>query len=293
MFVSRSLSFFFAALVLCATSAWAVPPAVVEAVLAPAWLERDGRTQPLAPGTEIHNGDVLRTGGDARAYMLLAEGSRVKLGESAHLTFYSHSPEPQSFFRGALNIATGAFRFTTALLQRHRDRELTIRVATATVGIRGTDVWGKADKNGELVALIEGKIELSRAGQTIQLTPMSIMEAPFGGPAEVKRLDFGRLNELVPQTEISPGGGAVRADGSWSLVQDGIATQADALSPYDRLRQAGFAARIRPLRTAGAPAEWTYSLRVSGFATAAEASAAATRLQRATGVRLSPRQLAR
>src|SRR4029078_1579350 len=46
-------------------------PAVVEAVQYPAWLERDGRSVPLTPGTVLHSNDQLRTGNNARVQLKL------------------------------------------------------------------------------------------------------------------------------------------------------------------------------------------------------------------------------
>src|SRR2546428_9578137 len=109
-------------------SAWAAPQAIVEAVQMPAWLDREGRVLPLAPGLEVKNGDRLRTGEGARAYLKLPEGSTVKLGESAQLSF--RTEEVPAVFKAALDVAAGAFRFTTAVLQKLRKRDVSIKVRT-------------------------------------------------------------------------------------------------------------------------------------------------------------------
>ena len=268
-------------------------PGKVEAVLAPAWLERDGQNQPLTPGTEIRNGDVVKTGSGSRAYLMLAEGSRVKLGETARFEFKDSSAEPQGMFRGVFNVAAGAFRFTTGLLQKARARDVTIRVATATIGIRGTDVWGRAAPDNELVALIEGKIELSRAGQTFQLAPMNFMSARQGEGGQVQRFDFATLQTLGAETEIASGSGAVRETGKWMLKQDGLTDQAQAFDVYDRLRAAGYPAQIRPTRGAAAGSgEWQYSVRVSGFDSGGEAAKVAGSLRNALGTQLTVHQRA-
>lgn len=264
-------------------------PGKVEAVLAPAWLERDGQNQPLTPGTEIRNGDVVKTGSGSRAYLMLAEGSRVKIGEAARFEFKDSSAEPKGLFRGVFNVAAGAFRFTTGLLQKTRGRDVTIRVATATIGIRGTDVWGSAAPDSELVALIEGKIELTRAGQTFQLAPMNLMAARQGESGQVQRFDFALLQTLAAQTDISSGDGAVSSNGQWMLKQDGMSEQAQAIALYDRLRVAGYPAQIRPSRSAAASGgEWQYSVRISGFASADEAGKVASSLKSIVGTQLTP-----
>ncbi|MCX7165775.1 MAG: FecR domain-containing protein [Rhodocyclales bacterium] len=265
--------------VLAATAA-----ATVEAVQAPAWRDRDGITVPLAAGMELHSGDVLRTGQGARAYLMLAEGSRVKLGEAARFTFHSRSLQPEKSFRGALDVLTGAFRFTTGKLKKALPRDVAIRVGTATIGIRGTDLWGKTDREGDLVALLEGRIEITRAGQTVELgQPLTYFDAPRGQAAEVKALDPEVFKKLARQTEILAGDGAARAKGKWRVLAATVASEEAALELYDQIREAGFAARILPRQREGTG--WNYEVQLRGFANAAEAEVVAARLKAATGLK--------
>ncbi len=281
----RSLSRLFAVLALLAalpaSMALAAPAATVEAVQAPAWRDRDGRSMPLEPGMEIKSGDVLRTGAGARAYLMLAEGSRVKLGESARFTLHSRSLQPEKAFRAALDVLAGAFRYTTGKLRKAMPRDVAIRVGTATIGVRGTDVWGRTDKDGDLVALLEGRIEITRAGQSTEMAePMTFYDAPAGKAAEVKPLDAEVFARLARETEIVAGDGAAGLKGKWKVVAGAAPTQAAALDIYDEARGAGFAARIKPLQGEGDT--WRYEVVIGGFATAAEAGIAATRLKAAT-----------
>lgn len=281
----RSLSRFLAVLALVAalpaSMALAAPAATVEAVQAPAWRDRGGRSVPLEPGMEIKSGDVLRTGPGARAYLLLAEGSRVKLGESARFTLHSRSLHPEKAFRAALDVLVGAFRYTTGKLKKAMPREVAIRVGTATIGVRGTDLWGRTDKDGELVALLEGRIEITRAGQSTEMAEaMTYYDAPAGKVAEVKALDPEVFARLARQTEIVAGDGASGLKGQWKVLVGAAATQPAALEIYDEARGAGFPARIKPLPAEGD--NWRYEVVIGGFATATEAEVAAARLKAAT-----------
>lgn len=277
------------ALLLFAPSVLAAAAATVELVQSPAWRDRGGVTEPLAAGMELKSGDVLRTGQGARAYLMLPEGSRVKLGEAARFTLVSRSLQPERVFRGALDVLAGAFRFTTGALAKARPREISIRVGTATVGIRGTDLWGRTDRDGDLVALLEGHIEITRAGQTTELAqPMTYFDAPRGKGAEVKVLDPEVFAKLARQTEIQPGDGAARARGKWRVLAAVAATETAALEAYDQVREAGFAASLRPRRFEGDG--WRYEVLVSGFSTADEAAVAAARLAAATGLKPAVRR---
>ncbi len=256
--------------------------ATVEAVQAPAWLDRNGVSYPLGAGMEVRNGDVLRTGPGARAYVMLAEGSRVKLGESARLVLHSRSLKPKTFFRGALDVVTGAFRYTTGLASKARRQELAIRVGTATIGIRGTDIWGRSNAEGDLVALIDGRIEITRAGQVTELAQaMTYYDAPRGKEAEVKALSDEVFRPLARQTEIEPGDGAARAKGMWKVVAGVAGDNESALELYDRVRAAGFAAKLRPRAAEGG---WRYEVLLAGFANADEARVLAARLKALIGL---------
>jgi hypothetical protein len=282
--MNRLFALFASIALLLPAAVFAAAPATVEAVQSPAWRDRGGITVPLAAGMELHSGDVLRTGPGARAYLLLAEGSRIKLGEGAQFTFHSKSLRPEKSFRGALDIVAGAFRFTTAKLKKALPRDVAIRVGTATIGVRGTDIWGKTDKDGDLVALIEGRIEIVRAGQTTELAqPMTYFDAPTGKAAQVKSLDMETFVKLARQTEILPGDGAARAKGKSRVLVATAASEQAALELYDRIRDVGFAARILPRATQSGG--WIYELRLGGYANTAEAEVAASVLQARTGLK--------
>lgn len=277
------ISTVFAALsLLGAASVFAAVTATVESVQAPAWRDRNGTSVPLAPGMELKSGDVLRTGPGARAYVLLAEGSRVKLGESARFSVDSRGLDSARSFRAALDVLAGPFRFTTGKLKWARSRDVAIRVGTSTIGIRGTDLWGRTDASGDLVALLEGRIDITRGGQITTLTqPLSYFDAPHGKESAVKTLDPNEFKRLARQTEIQTGDGAAHRSGAWAVLAAETDSEATALEFYDQIREAGLAVRIRPqARDSG---DWNYQLLLQGnFSDADEAGIAANRLKAAT-----------
>lgn len=266
----------------CAAMAAATPVATVQAVQSPAWMQRDGRSQPLAVGMELKNGDRVVTGAEGRAELHVAEGSAVKLGAEAKLNIFTRSLKPQKDLKGALDVLTGAFRFTTNLFSRsHAKRDLAIRVGTATIGIRGTDVWGRSNKDEDLVCLIEGKIALAHGGETIEMAePMTFFVAPKGQAARpVAPVDPEKLKGWARETEILPGDGAQRAGGRWLVRLGRVDSQEQALDIYDMARAAGFAPKIKPRPAQGAEkAPWAYEVVLANAATEADAKVLAARI---------------
>jgi hypothetical protein len=286
-FVAAALA---AALVVPAVHAQPAP-ATVEAVQMPAWLERDGARQPLAPGMALRPDDRLGTGPEARLLLRLAEGSSVKLGENGTLrldALAARMREPQGAFSAALNVIQGAFRFTTDAAQRLRRRDVTIRVATVTAGIRGTDLWGKAAADRDIVCLIEGDIEVQRDGDAAfrMSDPLSFFIAPRGQPAlPVRPVEPAQLQQWAAETEIEAGRGAARRGGRWKVVLAASESQNDVVAVYQAVREAGYAAELNPVRRDG---RRIYEARIVSLPSREEAQALANALDGRLGV-ASPR----
>ncbi|MCX7176656.1 MAG: FecR family protein [Proteobacteria bacterium] len=264
--------------------------ATIATVQAPAWLERDGRNQPLAVGMEVRNGDKIRTGSQARVYLDMAEGSSVKLGEYAVLKLHSRRLKPASNFKGALDVSAGAFRFTTPALQRaSNQRDVVIRVGAATAGIRGTDLWGKSDAARDVILLIEGNVEVRHAGATFEMAePLTYFFVPRNAPPQaLTRVDPESFKQWARETEVSPGDGATQRGGKWKVLLARAGQQREALEAYDKARNAGYAAEIR-VRPGGAGmlekgGGWNYEVVLAQLPSEQEAVAAAYKIKAQLG----------
>ena len=265
----------------------AQPAAVVEGVQMPAWVERlSGNVsvrKPLAIGMELRSGDEVKTGAGSRAVVKLSEGSLVKLGENGSLLINEINPDSGGFFKAAMRVAEGAFRFTTDALAKTRRREVSIRVATVTAGIRGTDLWGKSSGERQTVCLIEGKIEVGAEGE--QAVTMD-QARQFYRREKGQTLPLGfvapeQLVEWARETDIEAGKGAARRGGKWKVILASTDTQAAALALYDRLSDNGFAAEIRP---AQAGDKLQYRVRIANLPSKAEAEGLAAKLRGQHGV---------
>jgi len=265
----------------------AAPAAVIEGMQMPAWVERtvlgSVRRAPLAPGVELKSGDEVRTGAGARLYIKLAEGSLVKLGEKASLRIAQIEPDRGGLFAAALNVLEGAFRFTTDVLAKPRKRDVSIRVATVTAGIRGTDLWGKSSAERQIVCLIEGKIEVGAEGEAPATLdqPRQFYDRDRGLTRPIALVDPAQLAQWAKETEIAEGAGAARQGGKWRVTLARAKTQAAALELYDRLRDAGYPAHIHPTMAGDAR---VYLVQISRLASREDAEALLGQLRGTAGV---------
>jgi hypothetical protein len=266
------------------------PPAIVEAVRMPAWIERDGARAPLAPGLSLRSNDLLHTGPDARVLLKLEEGSSVKLGENGKFELTSVGTREDNIFVATMKLLAGAFRFTTGAVARLRKREVSVDISTVTAGIRGTDLWGKAAADRDIVCVIEGRVEVLRSGEpAVSIDePLSFYVAPKGRPAlPVQRVNPAQLEQWANETEIAPGTGAARIGGTWQIVLASGSSEDQVFEVYRGVWGAGYPAELQAIEAQG---KRSYEVRMTSLASEADANALAARLTGQYGV-TKPRAL--
>ena len=267
------------------------PAATVDGVVMPAWLERSGKRQPIYPGMVLQERDRIETGANARILLTLPEGSKIRLGESAQLGFDAlvakrEGEQGNVFLKSAISVVTGAFRFTTNVLSKARSRrEVDIRLATVTAGIRGTDLWGKQGGAKEIVCLLEGKIEVARDPVAGQSTAPVILDQPlqfYIAPKDQPTLPIGRvpdaqLAQWAAETDIAGDAGGASVGGRWKVSFDGQTSFADAMALYEDLRNQGYAAQLHPEKKAG---KRIYLVQLANLSSEGDARALANKLGR-------------
>jgi hypothetical protein len=282
--------FIAALLMVAANGALAAHPNIaVEGVQMPAWVEHTGGArEPLMIGAPLGNKDRIVTGAGARALLRLADGSLIKLGENGVLALDELAQKKnklKNVVTASLDVLAGAFRFTTQALYKFRgERDVKVRLVTISAGIRGTDLWGKSEKNRSTVCLIEGAIAVAHGDKEFTMDqPLSFYIASKDEPQlPVTPVDKAQLDKWAAETEIADGAGAARAGGKWRVYLGDADNQRDALELYDQLRHAGYAAEIRPMRGA---AGLTYRVRISHLSSEQEADVLAGKLKGKMGIR--------
>ncbi|HZN87293.1 MAG TPA: FecR domain-containing protein [Burkholderiales bacterium] len=256
--------------------------ALVDGVQMPAWRERDGKRTPLVPGMELRAGDRIISGKDARVLVKLSEGSVVKLGENGALRLAEMRPT-RELFRAALQVLEGAFRFTSDLAAKARKREVTVRVEQVTIGIRGTDFWGRGRGERQIVCLIEGAIQVGAPGEP-PLTldrPRQFYQRDKGRAQPVGFVEASQLEQWSREVEIEPGRGALRSGGRFGVQLAAGDTREALAQVQEQLADAGYAAEIAPSADAR---QAPYVVRIRHLPSREEAQALARRLDGQFGI---------
>ena len=257
--------------------------AVIDGVQMPAWRERDGNRVPLVPGMELRAGDRILSGKDARVLVRLSEGSVVKLGENGSLRLAELNAS-RELFRAALQVLEGAFRFTTDVAAKARKREVNLRVEQVTIGIRGTDVWGRSRAERQIVCLFEGGVEIDAPGEP-PLTldqPRQFYRREQGRAQPVGFVEPQQLHQWSEETEIGAGKGALRRGGRFTVALFSSDQQREAIRVRDELRDAGYPAETQSRKDGD---KVSFTVRIRHLPTREEAQVLADQLAGTYGVK--------
>ena len=271
---------------LVSTSAFA--QLMVEGLQFPAWVERAEQRVPLAPGDVIGEGEQIITGDGGKVWVQMPDKARVKLGPEAELSVGAMNVQSKGdaqsadVLDGALDVIKGAFRYTTGELSKLWQRDLRINLGnTATIGIRGTDLWGQVEGDSQFVVLLEGRISVQPQAMAQALTLQNPLEIYRAGASAVDSVDMAAVQALAPITELDNGKGVMRQGGKYqlNLASFSAARQADAMSV--RLARAGLATRTTRVSVDGR--EW-FRVSVLSLASLEDARALRARLGDQAGI---------
>jgi len=241
--------------------------AQVDGLQMPAWVEHAGERLPVRAGMALAESDIVETGKGGRLIIQLADGSFLKLGEEARLALVSLREEDtsQGALTGLLDVVKGAFRYTAGTLGRMVRRDIQVNIASTTLGIRGTDVWGRSKDGGATVCLIEGKITLNHParGEFIMDQPLSFFVAPREGePQPVGPVDPEKLKQWAAETDLDLGRGVILPGGGWIVQLGSHKSEATARKIEGRLLADGIPVEFTTVQLKD---RTFHRLRVSGF----------------------------
>jgi hypothetical protein len=177
---------------------------------------RDGIQRPLARGTELDNGDTVRTN-DGRVQIRFTDGAYVSLQPNTEYSIRDYRFDKGGEERGFFGLVRGAMRTVTGAIGRiNRDR-YQIQTPTATVGIRGTGgVIQVQDDGSTLVIGTSGIWSLTNPAGSVDVPagisavaptdpnqpPQESTQAPTSGPAPVQEQE----PQFVAGEEREPSG---------------------------------------------------------------------------------------
>ncbi len=110
----------------------------------------------LEKGADFFVSDVIRTESNSAAKLKFADQTVFFLGEESELSVEKFSYQDPTQVDGMTSrIVKGTFRFVSGLIASEKPEAMEVNTSVATIGIRGTNVAGKADATSATVILLE------------------------------------------------------------------------------------------------------------------------------------------
>ena len=148
-----------------------LPAGTVSRVQGPALAVRNATPRVLVVGDPIQIGDVLSTGADARLEIKMTDDSVFVLGEGAGFVVTDYTFGQAAAPTATFKVLQGAFLATSGKIAQLADNSMKVQTNTATIGIRGTTVWGGPIDGQTGVVLIDGRaVTVETAAGRVDLT---------------------------------------------------------------------------------------------------------------------------
>ncbi|MBB91627.1 MAG: hypothetical protein CMF68_11680 [Magnetovibrio sp.] len=182
----------------------------------------DGTKAILKVGDPVYQGDVIETGPLGAVGMEFADESTFSLADNGRMVLDEmvYDPQAQAGTFGA-SIVQGAFSFISGQIAKTGPDNMLINTPTATIGIRGTALAGKAAPEGEqsnftilpegqfvgevVISNNAGTVVLNQVGATVSIASINLAPPPpiIITAQQIQQQYGGVLRYLPP----SPSGG--------------------------------------------------------------------------------------
>lgn len=168
----------------------------------------------MSSGQQVYLGDDIKVGDKGRLQVMLMDETIFTLGANSVMRIdeFVYDPAEANNNRLSTSIQQGAFRFVSGKISKASDQAMTVKLPSATIGVRGTSVAGDVQANGSAsvillgpapnnslglpagainVANAAGAIDITRPGFLTQIMANTAPPAPprLASPAQIQSLE--------------------------------------------------------------------------------------------------------
>lgn len=162
----------------------------------------------LEKGAAFFVSDVIRTESNSAAKLKFLDETVFFLGEESEFSVEKFSYQDPARENGLTSrIVKGTFRFVSGLIASEKPEAMEVNTSVATIGIRGTNVAGKADATSATVILLEpegdpapttivvanqyGSVSISQPGYGTEVPDQ------FSPPSPPRRMKLEAVNSIL------------------------------------------------------------------------------------------------
>jgi len=235
---------------------WQLPlsAATVQALVSPAWVEKNGARQPLQAGQELTSKDTIETALGGKVRLLLETGVVLKLGADSRVRLGDHQ----------LTLLKGLLRLK---MKRQVGQQRSYRLYShdrPTLELSAGELWLNSSVNRWRACRVKGSVvvEVSPKKALLLSRPRSCFEWLSGeAQGEQRRLTKSRFKRRLQMVNIVKDEGILTPSGRW-VAYFGQFQRKGGEGLLFRLRQQGFPAESEMAYFSG---EESQRIMVRGF----------------------------
>ena len=201
----------------------------------------------MSSGQQVFLGDDIKVGGNGRLQLMLLDETIFTLGANAVMRIDEFVFDPSAPSNNTLttSIAQGAFRFVSGQVARRSDDAMTVKLPSATIGVRGTSVAGEVSANGAAqvillgpaidnnlglpagainVANTAGGVDITRPGFVTQIAGAAIPPEP---PQQATTQQIRQLEQALSEDAVSELAAGLGVNSSAIVAQEGQDSDGD------------------------------------------------------------------
>ena len=186
-------------------------------------LQNDAAIGQMSSGQQVFLGDDIKVGGNGRLQVMLLDETIFTLGANSVMRIDEFVYDPNAPLNNTLttSITQGAFRFVSGQVARRGADAMTVKLPSATIGVRGTSVAGEVSETGAAQVILlgpaidnnlglpagvinvtneAGGVDITRPGFVTEIAAASIAPEP---PQQATMQQIRQLEQALSEDAVS------------------------------------------------------------------------------------------
>lgn len=233
-------------------SAYAASPIGVTAalrgdVVRTASFEKAAAIGQMSSGQQVFLGDDIKVGRQGRLQIMLLDETIFTLGANAvmRIDAFVYDPNDASKNNLATSIQKGAFRIVSGQVAKRNANAMTVKLPSATIGVRGTSVAGEVNNDGSAQVILLGPaannnlglpagainvaneagiVDMSRPGF---ITQIATANAPPAPPQQATAAQIRQLEQALSEDAVSELAEGLGVESAEIIVEEGTDSDGD------------------------------------------------------------------
>lgn len=186
------------------------PVGQVTALTGPATVVRDGVSQTLRRDAAVYAQDRVRTQADSRLEVTFTDGTLLVLGSGSEVALAAYAPAPRAADTEAtgsgnvlLDLAQGVLRVLTGPVRGYDRFDIRTSNVVASARLTHWIVGVSEDGDDTAVFVVDGRVSVAAAGESVQLQPGEGTDVFAGAPPlPATRWSQARIDQVFARTGL-------------------------------------------------------------------------------------------